>query len=495
MNDSERPSFLHDVGIANSIGVSKQGYGIVHSPSRWSEAVFEPHRPFVYYPFYLGTLSALLKKETALKIKMVDGCLEKLNAREYLEKILALRPAFLFLESASLMYEENLALALALKKQSGSQILFGGPHVSLYPEKALQDGIDFVFRGEYENSVLSFFQQKKYQGDLKIFDQEKAVDFKTMPWPEDDDVSRMQYGIPGEPSSDYKEIQMYATRGCRGACTFCVVRHVYYKTPRHIARDPLDVVHEMFSLKRKYPELEGFFFDEEDHFDNRNFLIHFCNELIRRHNVLKIEGLGRMGGVHLDLLPLLKKAGYYKIRIGVESLHPDIQKAIRKRIPIASFEHFLLACKQNQLDVYTTFQVGLPGSTREKDLFTLSHLKKYLKQDLIKNLQVSIYTPFPGTPGFIEAKPYLTSQNFFDFNGGEQSVVNWPDYHSRDIQRTYREFLTVRDHIQLFARLRSKQAGSWLWDKFRKHSLPSLASKITRRLAREFDYAFKAFRT
>ncbi len=480
-----------DVVIANSIGVSKQGHLIVHSPSRWSEAVFQPHRHFVYYPFYLGTLSTLLKKETALRIKMVDGCLEKLDTEQYFQKILALQPAFLFIESASLLYEENLAMALALKKQIGTQILFGGPHVSLYPEKALQDGIDFVFRGEYENSVLSFFQKKKQQGSQKIFDQEEPVAFRQMPWPEDEDVSRMQYGIPGEPSSDYKEIQMYATRGCRGGCTFCVVRHVYYQAPRHIARDPLDVVNEMFALKEKYPELEGFFFDEEDHFDNSDFLIQFCNELIRRNNTLKIEGLGRIGGARLDLLPLLKKAGYYKIRIGVETLHPDIQKSIRKRIPIAQFENFLIACKQNLLDAYTTFQVGLPGSTREKDLFTLSHLKKYLKQELIKNLQVSIFTPFPGTPGFAEAKPYLNSQNFLDFNGGEQSVVNWPEYHSKDIQRTYQDFLTLRDHIQLFTRLRSKQGIPWLLDKFRKHSLRSLISKTSRRLSTELKYVFQ----
>lgn len=480
-----------DILLTNSIGIDKSGRHIIHSPSRWSEAVTHYDRWFAYYPFFLGTLSSLLKRETQLKVKMVDGCLLKWDYATLRHHILSLSPRFLFMESASMVFEENLDLALSIKKEIGTHILFAGPHATLYPEECLNQGIDVVFPGEYESSVLDFFKEHSLNHNQKrIYHTQSSIPFHLMPWPEDNDVSRMAYGTPGEPSSDFKEIQMYATRGCRGGCTFCVVRHVYFQAPKHETRNPLDVVLEMEHLKEKYPQLEGVFFDEEDHFDSMDFIRAFCQQLIERKNHLKIEALGRLHPLDLKLLPLMKQAGYYKLRIGVESLDPKTQATIKKRISPDHVDRFLAACKESGLDVYMTFQVGLPGSSPEGDQHTFDHVVRWIKGDLVKNIQISIYTPFPGTPEFqkLTDQNLLTSRHFEEYNGGEHSVVNWPHYSAKEITRNYHQFLMIRDHYQLVTRLKSFKGLHWILDRLRKHSLSSLTAKILKRLILEVKF-------
>ncbi|MBN2144031.1 MAG: radical SAM protein [Candidatus Aureabacteria bacterium] len=485
-------NFFHrmDLIIANSLGRTQSGRLTIHSPSRWSETVMEPDRHFSYYPFFLASLSALMKRETKLTVKMMDGCLEKLSSDQYLAKILSVRPAFLFMETDSTLYRENLQLALAIKRKAGTRLLFGGPHVTHDPERALSDGIDYVFTGEYEGAVLSFFKSKKYLGTERIFYSDYSIPFSRYPWPEDEDVSRMDYAVPGEPSSQYREIQMYASRGCVGQCPFCVAKNIYYRKSGHRCRALHDVADEMAHLKKKYPQVEGFFFDEEDHFGNADFIESFCSELIRRRSGFKIEALGRFNSIRTQWLPLLKKAGYYQIRIGIESLHPEIQRAIGKIIDAEKLESFLLLCRKTGINVYGTFQVGLPSSTREKDLFTLSCIKKYLVLGWLSHVQVSIFTPLPGTPVFLQLKQkgYLATELFEDYNGGEKSVVNWPDYPSHDINRTYLDFLNIRDHVQLWMRFRTGEAWTWFYRKCRTQSLYNLGKKIKRRIYSEARY-------
>jgi hypothetical protein len=463
---------------------------VIHSPSRWSEALSLPERHFSYYPFFLATLSSLLKKETSLRVRLVDGCLERLDERAYLHKILALEPRYLLVESASLTYPENRDLALQVKKRLGTRLLFCGAHVTAFPRQALADGIDFVFRGEFVQSVYRFFREGEKRSVCRIREPEDAPAFEDMPWPEDEDVSRMDYGEPGEPSSRYREIQIYATRGCRGRCSYCVARHLYYRTSRHACRDPLDVCREMESLKRKYPSLEGFFFDEEDHFSDPGFLRDFCNILVSRKNRLAIEALGKMEHVPLGLLPRMREAGYYQLRVGGESFHPAIRRFSGKRFTTDLLERFLAGCRNHGIAVYMSFQVGLPGSTVERDLFTLSRLKQYLEDGRIANAQISLFTPFPGTPAhrIVLKHGAFADRDLSRYNGGARAVVHWPSYPAKEIEAVYRRFVLTRDHVLLKKRLRSGKSLAWLWDRARKNPPGVLVKKIRRRIAAEREY-------
>lgn len=397
------------------------------------------------------------------------------------------------MDPASLVYRENLEMALALKKKQGTRLLFGGPHASLFPEELLKDGVDDVFVGQYDKSLLDFFCRKNFSASPHIWPSAQNIAFQDYPWPEDNDVSRWEYAIPGEPSSDYREIQIYASRGCSGRCGFCVAKQVYYPGRAHESRRPHDVLAEMFHLKNKYPKLEGFFFDEEDHFGNPGFNREFAELLAERGAPFHIEALGRIRGITEELFPLLKKAGYYKLRVGVESLDADIQRRLGTKVSREAFEQFASQCRNYGLDLYTSFQIGLPGSSAQKDLETLSHLKRYLQKGWISNLQVSLFTPFPGTPFFhlLRRQGGLKTFNFEEYNGGSQSVVNWKGYTHQEMEKVFEAYLETRDHIQFLRRVKNFSALGWVAGKIRKHGFRKSIEKVGRRLKREWLYVSK----
>ena len=100
--------------ICNSVGKDSQGDNYILFPSRWSARVGK-HKSFNFYPYELGYLSALLKRETKNTVRMVDGNLENLNVEEYFEKYKFFRPDWLVMESSSVIYDEDKRLALKFK--------------------------------------------------------------------------------------------------------------------------------------------------------------------------------------------------------------------------------------------------------------------------------------------------------------------------------------------------------------------------------------------
>lgn len=143
--------------VANAVGVDRKGRYIIHSPSRWTTSVAQ--NPFFWYPWELAYLSSLLKRETDCDVTFVDGCLEKLNVQQYIEKVAPLKPNYLVMESSTRTIEDDKLFACEIKKLTGAKLIFCGPHPTAFPEETLE-WADHVCQGEYELTVLDSFKGK-----------------------------------------------------------------------------------------------------------------------------------------------------------------------------------------------------------------------------------------------------------------------------------------------------------------------------------------------
>jgi len=95
-----------------------------------------------------------------------------------------------------------------------------------------------------------------------------------------------------------------------------------------------------------------------------------------------------------EYLSLMKKAGCYKIELGIESGNNDILKKMRKKITI---EEALIAAqkiKKHGMELHAYFLVGFPFET-EKSLNDSFEAMKKLKYQ--SHVVISIFTPYPGT--------------------------------------------------------------------------------------------------
>lgn len=425
--------------IANSVGVDEYGNHIVHFPSRWSSSVGKT-KWFTYYPYELAYLSSLLKRETTCRIKMVDGNLLKLNADEYVKLLKAHCPDWLIMEPATITYKEDLRVALALKKEFGTKLIFAGQHAATFPKETLADGIDYVCLGEYEYTVLDIVKglpQEKIPG-LYPNGQRVLLDINDLPFPEDDDISRWDYtGIGG---SDYKEIEMFASRGCPMSCVFCVCRNIYYGQPNWRPRKIPSIIEEIKYLRAKYPGMEGVFFDEEDHNASREFIFGLTGAIKDNGlDCLKYNAMCGYWTLDREMIQAMRSAGYYKLRIGIETASEAVAKGINKKIDIPRLKSVLRLAKELGMKMYGTFTIGAPQSTKKEDLKTVALIKELVDKGLLDDLQISICTPQPGTPFYDWAlsNGYLISKDWREYDGMTSSVVSYPRYANKEIEKVF----------------------------------------------------------
>lgn len=179
------------------------------------------------------------------------------------------------------------------------------------------------------------------------------------------------------------------SRGCSGRCTFCSE-----------AGDPLRfrsldlVMEELLILKNEYRVKEIMF--QDSNFGARPARVEeLCRLMIEnRYGIPWSVPYGtRWETLTPDLLRIMKKAGCYRVSIGVESGSRRLQKAIRKNIPLDKLKERLKKCRPVGVDIMANFMYGFPGETREELRRTLEYA---LELD-IDFASFYIYTPYPGS--------------------------------------------------------------------------------------------------
>jgi len=431
--------------LANSVGIGPNGERFVHFPSRWS-AVEEPswydHKKgwMTFYPFMLAYCSSLLKRDSNADVKFLDGNLNNWNHNQYLAEMLKENPDWLIMESSTLSFPHDIKLAKALKTKTNCKLVFTGQHPSAFPKDVLKEGADFVTIGEYEMTILDLVDGNDPSSIKGLYPNQprKLLNPNDLPWPEDDDVRRIDYIEPVV--NEYRELEMFASRGCPLACNFCVASNIYYKgAGSWRPRDVDDVTNEIQKMLEKYSEMEGVFFDDEVHNGRKDFTIALCKSIIAKGlDKLKYNAMCGYWNMDEEMLAWMKKAGYYKLRIGIETADKGVAKEIGKSHSIKRLYNALKSAKKVGIKMYGTFTYGAKGSSKETDEVTTKLIADLLKKELLFDLQISICTPQPGTPFFESSQKsgLLTTKKWDEFDGGRNVIQSYPHYKAEEILKT-----------------------------------------------------------
>lgn len=434
--------------IANSVGVDANGYHMVHVPSRWSLGV-KNFTNCVYYPWELAYTSSLLKRDTDHDVKFLDGVLNAWDFDTYLNQLRKEQPDWLVMESSTRTIGEDLRLAQAAKNEFGTKVIMAGQHPMARPEEVLKVA-DFVCIGEYEFAVLDLVLGKNPKNIPGVYPNPRGelTDINRLPFPEDDDIRRMDYH---EPNCRYRQIQMYGSRGCPRRCNFCAAATLYYDELNWRPRDVKNIILEIKTLKEKYPEMEGIFFDEETHNIRKSFNIELAQE-IRKAGLdnLKYEAMCEYASLDEEALTEMKSAGYYKIRFGIETASDLVaeQMTLGKKHDLKKLRSILKFGQSIGMRFYGTISVGGLGSSREEDRKTVDLVYELSSQGLMHEIQVSINTPQPGTDFYnscVEKGLLKTQTTNEGFDGNGHVVVEYPDYPAEQIQEKQREALAAFD--------------------------------------------------
>ncbi|MCH4293794.1 B12-binding domain-containing radical SAM protein [Shewanella sp. 3B26] len=439
--------------VTTPVGRTELGEQIDYFPSRWSGSSGQ-YKVTTFFPFNLAYLTSMLKRDTGHQVRFVDMNYYGVDSDEYLSIVNQLKPDILIVEIDSIIYRKQMAIFRTLKLAHPTlKIIACGPQVSASPTDALANGVDFVATGEFEESITELINADFATDVEGIYPngRRKLLDVNSLPFPEDEDVSRRNYcRLYG---SEYNEVEMWVTRGCPVMCNFCVVANVYYGKPNHRTRSLDNVIAEIKYLQKSIPDLQGIFFNEEAHTINRNYLRDLCRRLIEEglNKTLKFNCMGNYDTLDTETLKLMKEAGYYKVRIGLESLDESVMQHIskfRSKSNVSRLLDVLHDCRALGIKVYGTMSVGTVGANYDSDIESLNTIEKLHAEGYIQEFSLSINTPLQGTPFFDKAKEenWLIATSS-DYDGSYGSMVELPEYPAALVNKAFEYGSQIRARI------------------------------------------------
>lgn len=440
--------------IMTPVGRSETGEWIDYFPSRWSYTT-GAYKQNSYYPYNLAYLTSYLKQETDHEILMIDANFYGVDSEEYINIVDKKSPDVLIIEVDSIVAKKQIQIIEKIKSAGYiGKIILCGPYPSHHASYVLDKGADYVAVGEFEESILNLIKSNFSPFTQGIYPNGRGtlVSLDKFPFPENNDIKRRHYNRIH--SCEYKELEIYATRGCPYMCDFCVAVHVYYGKPSFRVRDPSLVIKEIKYLLTDTPELEGLFFNEDSHTINKQFITKLCEQINAEGlNYLNFECMANYADLEKSLLKKMKQAGYYKVRVGIETLEYDSLNFIKKNNDDKLLK-FLNDCQDLGIKVWTSLSMGTLGSTYDKDMKTLDHIETLYEKKLIQDLSVSINQPLAGTPFYsnCEKEKILVISKNNSFDGLKDVMVEMPGYPSEKVRLAFNRAAEIRNRVNVLNR-------------------------------------------
>jgi radical SAM superfamily enzyme YgiQ (UPF0313 family) len=293
--------------------------------------------------------------------------------------------------------------------QGDIKVIAGGPHVTAWKEKVLEQcpAIDFGVSREGEFTIRELCQGKKLgaikgliyrRGEDIVFNGERELieNLDIIPFPKYQNFEMDKYG---------PIIWINSARGCPYKCIFCQSCSVLGKKWR--ARSAANVTDELqYWYNRGYRRFS--FVDDNFNLDIKR-VYRLCDEIERRGlEDISLHCAGvRADRVNHELLKRMREAGFTYLSFGVESASNKVLKALKKSINIEQIDEAVKNAMEAGIDVGMYFMIGSPYETLQDVRESVNFAMKYPIRDVL----FSNLVPIPDTEliGWIEENGCLLS--------------------------------------------------------------------------------------
>jgi radical SAM superfamily enzyme YgiQ (UPF0313 family) len=320
------------------------------------------------------------------------------------------------------MREAAFQMAAAGRKANCTVIINSSDSSDRFQEY-LQHDIDFVVRGEGEETLKELVQSLESGGEVNsisgvafrsgqdlVTTPSRPVmrDLDALPLPAWDLVDIPSYRTVWLRHHGYFSLNVATTRGCPFKCNWCA-KPIYGN--RYNSRSPLHVVEELEFLIKNY---------QPDH-------IWFCDDIFglkpgwvsQFRNLVQARGLRFRFKIQsrVDLLleddavDALAAAGAETVWVGAESGSQKILDAMDKGTTVEQIAQATELLKSRDIRVAFFLQFGYLGETREDINSTIGLMLRLMPDEI----GISVSYPLPGTKFYEKVKGEMTGkQNWTD---------------------------------------------------------------------------------
>lgn len=311
-------------------------------------------------------------------VKIIDAWLNELDVKTVYDEIMQDKDNILFVGISSYMSNTKPTLELIEMLKSTDEnikVACGGFGPTFYPAEYLNNGADFVMRGEGEDVICMLADALNYN---KSFEKINSIGYKKrediilnpmLPLREDLDA------LPF-PSRDTMEVvrknkstvNMVTSRGCSGNCEFCSVISFFRLSNGKIwrTRSINNIVDEIEQLyKQGITHIKMVDDSFIDGIRDENWCKEFADEIEKRDIHVRLRGQIRADKVTDGILEHLKRAGFFSFACGIENGSETALKRMSKMANVSDNKRALQLFKKHGyivqmgyilFDKYTTFE-------------------------------------------------------------------------------------------------------------------------------------------
>jgi anaerobic magnesium-protoporphyrin IX monomethyl ester cyclase len=399
----------------------------------------------------LGTiLAAAVIRRAGFHVSLFDTNLRN-SPDEITTPLLRERPSYVviyddgfnYLTKMCLTKMRDAAFDMAKRaKKSGCTVIVSSSDASDHYEKYFPFGVDYVIRGEGEDTLKELLLTLEKRGDVALIrglafkrsgkttvteSRQVLKDLDNLPLPAWDLVDIESYRKIWRKHHGYFSLNLATTRGCPYKCNWCA-KPIYGN--RYNSRTPAHVVSEIEMLLTDHKP--NHFWMADDIFGLKPGWPQEFRNLVKAKNLkfrYKIQSRADLL-LEEDNINALAESGVETIWMGAESGSQKILDAMDKGTTIQQIKTASALIREKGIKLGFFIQFGYPGETSEDIDKTIQLILEVMPDEV----GISISYPLPGTKFYENVKSQLTEkQNWTDSDDLEMM------FHSQFRSNYYRE--------------------------------------------------------
>jgi len=346
-------------------------------------------------PLYL---SAFLKEKGIDSYILITHSPQKL-----VKKLNQLKPDLLAISLTSAGHSLVLNLLQKAKPDLKIPIVLGGPHPTFFPEVLAHPAVDFIIRGEAEQSLYLLVKALQEKEDIKNV---PGLGYKENEQLKFNQIAPLIENLDELPFPNralyfnyrfYRRLKMrrvITCRGCPYSCRYCYnaqLRELYQGLGKYLRQRSVENV--ISELKSLVPITKTINIVDDSFGLNKNFREEFLERYPKEVGLPFIVNL-RPEQIDFNLAKKLRRAGCYCAQVGIETGNDELrEQLLGRQIKKDQIRQAVQYLKQQGIKVLTYNMLGLPGETIKQGFETIK-----LNQELnIDFPRFSLFQPYPGT--------------------------------------------------------------------------------------------------
>lgn len=360
--------------------------------------------------------AAAVLRSRGIPFQILESLGHKLDVTELIIRLEQQKPGVVAIRTSLPTFDWDMKIAQIVKWVLAAKILIFGPYATLNASRILQNPfVDALVLGEPELTLAEVaavgglekcegLWLKEPDGVTGYREREPVSDLDMLPFPAWDLVPYREYDGSELMRNKRPFVTILTSRGCPHGCFYCPYPVTQGRKLR--VRSPENVVEELAWLKASLG-VEAVLFRDPEFAFYRDRVTAICEGILKKGIRLCWRCETRIEDLDEEIIRLMARAGCIGINMGIESADESVLKSLRRKpVSLQKAQSVIRACRENDIQSFCFFILGLPGESREAALRTVRLALKLNPAFL----QFTVATPYPGTDlsawaeenGFIE---------------------------------------------------------------------------------------------